>query len=233
MSINLDGIWRRGLDVLSTVLDSVKKTITASTGDSVGEETISPNAEWWQHVGFASRPSKPTKGRPSAQVVQLIGSDVDCVIASRDTRFLDIYGNLGHGETCVFATGETGTGQARALLKGDGSINLYTRVGNTSAGAGMVVQVTPSDDSIRITNGAGYGLIINGDGVTLTAGDAALTLNASAGTFSLVGTGQCVIDGSPLVACQGPTPPVVGINSCVIGPTGVAGRASTKFLVGA
>lgn len=222
-----DVIWERGLDVLATVVNTTTKTITAMLGSSAGEETESANAEWWQHVGFSSRPSNPTKGSASAQVITLKGTDVDAAIASRDIRGQAIYGNLGPGETCVYATGANGTGQARVLLKTDGSINLYTRAGNTSSGNGMAIMLTPSNDSFSLTTGAGMAIVATADGLKLTAGDASLSLNAD-GTIKLVGKGQVQVDGSTVVIGSVAVPVV---SAALKGPTGVAGVASLKVLV--
>lgn len=120
----LSSVFQVGLDILSTVRDAVTKTILANLGDVVSEQSESDEAEWWQHVGFASRPSAPNKlGRTAAQCVALRTGGRDAVIASRDLRGQALAGNLQPGETCIYAAGETGTAQARVLLKKDGSIN--------------------------------------------------------------------------------------------------------------
>lgn len=229
MDLDLGNIWQRGLDVLNTVVDSTTKVITAMLGDSTNEETTSANAEWWQHVGFASRPSKPTKGSASAQCVVLKASDVDAVIASRDVRGEAIKGNLSYGETCIYASGEDGTSQGRILLKTDGSVNLYTRVGNTDGGAGMVIMLTPSTNTISLVNGLGYGIIIDADGVKITAGGSGsgLTLNAN-GSVKLIGTGQTQIDGSTVLLGSVAVPVV---NAALHGPTGISGAPSLKVLI--
>lgn len=220
-------LWKRGLDVLNTVVDATTKTITAMLGDAVGEETSSANAEWWQHVGFASRPSKPTKGQPSAQVVTLTASDEDAVIASRDVRGQVIYGALSHGETCIYASGEDGASQGRVLLKTDGSINVYTRAGNTSGGAGMAIMVTPATNTISLVNGLGFGIIISEVGLKFTAGDSAISLNAD-GSIKITAKGQAQIDGATVVLGSIAIPLV---NAALKGPTGIAGVASLKVLI--
>ena len=114
-----------GLDILKSVKSAATGLITAQTGDVVSSQVVSDNAEWWQHVGFCSRPAVPTAGSKAAQCVSVRRSDNDAIIASRDARGTSIYGNLADGETCVYACSSA----ARVLLKADGSANVYTLTG--------------------------------------------------------------------------------------------------------
>lgn len=223
----ISGLVHVGLDILTTTVNSATKRILAQTGDVVKDATDSDGAEWWQHVGFASRPPKPQAGKQAAQAVVLKTSDRDVAIGSVDQRGLALYGNLDHGESCLYAAGEDGEAQARVLLKKDGSINLYTRKGNTSSGAGMVVQIDAMNGAIRLINDKGYGIIIDADGVKITSGNAALTLTGG-GDATLVGKGKTQVDGSGVVIGSLAVP---GVNSALTGVTGVAGKASLKVLI--
>lgn len=223
----LSGIVEVGLDILTTTVNASTKRILAQTGDVVADATETDGAEWWQHVGFASRPPKPQAGKQAAQAVVLKTSDRDVVIGSVDQRGLDLYGNLDHGESCLYAAGEDGEAQARILLKKDGSISLYTRKGNTKTGAGMIVQVDAMNGAIRLLNDKGYGIIIDADGVKITSGNAALVLTG-AGDATLVGKGKTQVDGSGVVIGSIAVP---GVNSALTGVTGVAGKASLKVLI--
>jgi len=215
------------MDILSTVRDTVTKTILANLGDIATEQSESDEAEWWQHVGLASRPSKANKiGHVAAQCVTLRTGGRDAVIASRDLRGQALAGNLQPGETCIYASGETGTAQARILLKADGSINLYTREGNTESGGGMAIMLTPSSDTISVVNSAGFGLVIDGNGVKLTAGGSGLSL-ASDGTTKLVGTGMTQVDGATILLGSQAVP---GVNAVLTGPVGMTGKPSLKVL---
>lgn len=138
---SLSGIVDVGLDVLNTTVDNSTQRILAQTGDVVGETTDTDGVEWWQHTGFASRPSKVEAGKKAAQGVVLKTSDRDVCVASIDGRGLDLYGNLNYGETCLYAAGETGTAQARVILKQDGSISLFTTDTNTSEGQSVYFRV--------------------------------------------------------------------------------------------
>lgn len=222
----ISGIVHVGLDILTTTVNAATKRILAQTGDVVKDATDTDGAEWWQHIGFASRPPKPQAGKQAAQAVVLKTSDRDVVIGSVDQRGLTLYGNLDHGETCLYAAGEGGEGQARVLLKKDGSINLYTRKGNTSSGAGMIVQVDATNGAIRLINDKGYGIIIDSDGVKITSGGAALTLAGN--NAQLIAKGKAQVDGSGIVIGSAA---IVGANSALTGVTGVAGKASLKVLI--
>lgn len=220
----LRGLIQAGFDVLTTTVSAKTKKILAQLGSVRGETTDSDAAEWWQHVGFASRPSKPIAKTSAAQTIKVSAADRDLCVASQDLRGLELYGSLDFGETCLYAPGETGTAQARIVLKKDGSIHLYTRQGNTSTGGGMVVQVDAANDAIRLLNSQGYGLIIDGDGITLTTGTGALTI-ASSGNVKLVGTGTAQLDGTSVTLGSIAAP---GVNSVCVGPAGIAGVGSTK-----
>ncbi len=224
---DLRGLIQAGFDVLTTTVDKATKKITAQLGSVVGKTTDTDNAEWWQHYGIASRPPKPKAGKEAAQAVVLRMGDHDIVIASQDMRGLELYGALDHGEVCLYSAGDDGNGQARVLLKKDGSVSLFTKQGNAAGGTGMLIQLDAAGNAIRLLNANGHGIIVDADGIKLTAGNAALTLTA-AGDASLVGKGSTQIDGSGVVIGSMAVP---GVNSALTGVTGVAGKASLKVLI--
>lgn len=223
---SISGLVHVGLDILTTFVNATTKRILVQTGDVVKDATEADGTEWWQHVGFASRPPKPQAGKQAAQAVVCKTSDRDVAVASVDQRGLALYGNLDHGETCIYAAGEDGEAQARALFKKNGSISLYTRVGNSPTGAGMIFQLDAENDAIRMTNGKGYGIIIDTNGIRATTGGtkAALTLGSD-GSCSLIGTGQCQCDGSKVILGAVAAP---GVNAVCVGPAGIAAAGSTK-----
>lgn len=223
---DLVGIIQAGFDILTTRVDQTTKKITAQLGSVVAQKVDTDAAEWWQAYGLATRPPKPEAGKQAAQAVVLRAGDYDICIASQDLRGLELYGTLDHGEVCLYSAGEDGNGQARVLLKKDGSVSLYTRKGNTKDGTGMLVQLDAANGAARVLNDKGYGLIVDADGVTLTAGNAALTLSGD-GKASLVGTGQTQVDGSTIVLGSIAAPVV---NSVLVGATGLVGVASAKVL---
>lgn len=207
--------------MLNTSLDPTTKVVKLVLGDAVsGENDADGAVEMWGPPGIISMPAPPTSGAPSCQTIVLKRGDHDIVIALRDTRAAQIYGNLKAGETAVFAT----VGQARGLFKADGSINFYTTVNNQPGGNALAVSITPSTDTISAVNSKGYGFIINDNGVTLSAGAASLTLNSN-GSVSLVGTASTQIDGGNIILGSVAIPVT---NSVLVGVTGVAGVPSTK-----
>lgn len=138
---SLSGLVHIGLDILTTSVSDATNRILLQTGDVVRNATDSEQVEHWQHIGFVSRASKPEAGKKAAQAIVLKTSGRDAAIASVDQRGLALYGNLGHGETGLYAAGEDGNAQARVILKGDGSVNLYTTDTNTDEGQAVYFRV--------------------------------------------------------------------------------------------
>ena len=128
-----------GANILNTVTDPVTGTILAQTGSVNEEYSASDNAEWWQHVGFASRPAFPVAKSSAAECIAVRCSDRDRIIATRDVRGQAIYGNLADGECCVYAP----IGQARILLKVDGSVSIVTTSDNTATGNTLKRSLSP------------------------------------------------------------------------------------------
>lgn len=228
MAAPLSAIWDRGLDILNSLRDATTNTMRVFLGDAVVGGRESDAAELWQHIGFASRPPKAEKGKPEgAPQALLLRGARDAVIATRDPRGQKLAGELDYGETCVYGPGETGTAQGRMVIKKTGTVALYTRAGNTESGGGMTVLLDPATDSVSIVNSKGYGLVINGDGVTLTAGDSALTLKSS-GDCSLVGKQKTQVDGASIVLGSVALPVV---SAVLKGPAGILGTPALKVLV--
>jgi hypothetical protein len=135
-----------GADVLGTTQNE-QGTILAQTGDVVGEEAHSDGAEWWQHIGFASRPAKAKAGESACQAVTLEQGSNDVCIASRDIRGAALYGRLGEGETCVYAGGPDNTGRCTATFTNDGAataIALVADVIKLGAGAADAIALAPA-----------------------------------------------------------------------------------------
>ncbi len=128
-----------GKDILVTTLNSVTNMVTAQLGDSTSQHAETDNNEWWQHVGFVSRPAKPTQGGASCQGLCLKANDHDIIFATRDTRGSSIVGNLADGEACMYAPGA----QGRVLLKINGSVILLTTDSNTATGNTMFAGLSP------------------------------------------------------------------------------------------
>jgi phage gp45-like len=140
-----------GLDILNTALGKATNLIKAQLGDSVKQVGAADDAEWWQHVGFVSRPSVASPGKTSAQCVVFPRGDHWAVIASRDDRCASIYGQIGDGETAIFSS----TGKGMVLLKADGSIVA-------TAGAGGASVTMGADGTVKI-GGASPVALARGD----------------------------------------------------------------------
>ncbi len=210
----ISGLVHIGLDVLSTAVNKVTKKILAQTGDAVNQDTDANAVEWWQHVGFASRPAKPVPGKTAAQCVVLKTSDRDAAIASQDLRGLELYGNLDHGEFCVYAAGEDGNAQGRVLGKKDGSISIYTTLGNTKGGTGMGIFVNP-DGSITAVSPTGASVQLDADGgARMFNASGAVQVKAD-GTVKISSTAKVNIS-APTVTIGGPTALPVALAPSVL-----------------
>ena len=203
-------LFEVGKDILATYLDKATNVILAQIGDSTQSVPDSDAAEWWQHTGFASRPAKPTPGNASCQGIHYKRGDRDCIIATRDTRSAQIYGNLKDGETAVFAS----TGAARVLFKDNGAVVAYTTNDNTEDGTGISVYIGP--DKIQIMNSYGS-ITIDSTGISLSSGTAALTLGQD-GAAHLLGQ-TAAVTGSG-----------VSISGSVA--TSIGGAPNSKTLIG-
>lgn len=194
---DLKSLIQVGYDILSTTVNKTTKKILVQLGNVFKETTDTDNAEWWQHVGFASRPPKPEAKKRAAQAVVFKAGDHDIILASQDLRGLELYGNLSDGETCLYAPGEDGNAQARILLKKDGSINLFTKQGNVASGKGMGIFVNV-DGSVSVVSHSGAAMLIGSDGsIKLFNGSAGIQLTAG-GDVKING-GKVSISGASIV----------------------------------
>lgn len=143
-----------GIDILNTTLGATPSsptgTIVAQTGDAIRGTVACNQADYWQQVGFASRPS-PAGTAPgilagtgmACQALAFRCSDRDVIFATKDYRCNQVYGNIAPGETAVFAGGEQGLGQAVSTWNDDGSITHFTTDTNTAAGNAVYERVHP------------------------------------------------------------------------------------------
>lgn len=222
-----DGI-RVGVDILATRLSDKTKRVIARIGDAFTGVTESDNAEVWQHVGLVSRPPKPVAGKQAAQGVSIQMGDREVIIASCDTRGLDLLGNLRDGETSIYAAGGDGNSQGRILLKDDGSISIFTRDGNTADGKGIMFRVG-ADGSFSFVSPLGA-MTLDSSGWMLTAGGKSVLKLGASGSVKLQGNGLCEVAGK--ITCVGtnctPTPASYAIH----GPTGMLGVPSKSVFIG-
>jgi hypothetical protein len=223
----MDSFIIPAVNILNVNLGSLNNSVEVQCGDTQAEEVETFGAQWIQQTGFCSLPPNAVAGGAAAEGMLFKDSNRDYLFASRDVASQENYGLLNPGETCIYAAGPDGKSQARILLKADNSINLYTAA--SAGGSSMGLFINPASDTISLINGKGYGLIISDDGISLTMGGTVCALQLdSSGNISLIGTGQTQIDGSGIVLGS---IAVTGVNSALIGPTGLAGVASLKVLI--
>ena len=215
-----------GVDILSSAIDKVTKTILVQTGSVTESIPRSDNAELWQQCGFASLPANPIGGTSAAQGIAIRCSDRDRVIATRDTRGQAIYGSLSPGETCVYAGGPDGKAQGRALFKANGSVTLYTAQGNVAGGPSVTVQLNATDGSIAAANQYGA-LSLGPNGFQIAMKGGAGFMMDLAGNVSLVGGlgGSAVVNASAVSIGANATLP-----ACV-GPAGISAIGSTSVKI--
>lgn len=221
-----DGI-RVGIDVLGTKVSEKTKRVLAKIGDVFTGVADSDNVEWWQHVGFVSRPPLPANSKDAAQAVVIQSGDRDVAVASCDLRGLELAGNIQPGETCVYASGSDGAAQPRLLMKGSGTVSLFTRDGNVASGQAVAIQAN-ADSTIGIVSKYGA-IMIDANGITLSSGRAALVLGAD-GSIRLQGNGLCEIAGK--ITCIGRNVLPLPTNTALVGATGPAGVPSTNVYIG-
>lgn len=200
-----------GIGILRTFIADTK-AIMAQTGDAATGEVEADNVTWMQHVGLISRPPKPVAGKQSAEAVSLRFHDHDVIVASRDLRGLELAGQLGEGETCIYAAGPDGQGQARLLVKGDGAIAMYALKGNAPGGDSVTMQLLPSgeihlagpfgglsitDGKVTMMTGAGAGVQLDASGVSLLG--QTIVANGSVVLGDATATGV-VTQGAPVMA---------------------------------
>jgi hypothetical protein len=173
-----------GFDVMVATIDATTGIITAQIGDAVSGVVDSNNAEVWQNWGFASLPTPPIGGASGAQGIAIKRHTGDLIIAGRDPRTGQIWGNLKPGEVVVFASGADGKAQGRVLIKQDGSVTLYTTDSNTASGNAMMVRLSPPNTA----GGGGFEVAVPGaslklgpSGFHVTAGTAQLSMGSIQG----------------------------------------------------
>jgi len=201
-SPSIGGIFRIGVDVLRTTVSAKTKAVLAqigdttdtgqADGDAVAGLTETDDVEWWQHVGYVSRPSKADAGVQSCQALVIRDSKNDVCFSSRDLRGLELAGSLREGETCVYGPGADGKAQGRMLIKDNGNVTLYTTKGNTATGTSVTIQcnadgtiylasefgaLSIDSSAVKIAHVSGAGAQIDSSGVALLG--KSLALNGS------------------------------------------------------
>ena len=216
-----------GKDILSAAVDKVTNVILCQVGNATDSTADSDSAELWGPPGYYAVPAAPTAGQPSCQSITLKQSDHDIIVGTRDTRDSKIYGNLKPGDRCIAAGFP---GQARVLVKETGPVVLMTTSNNTSSGTSITLDLSPNGFHVSTPWG---GIVLDATGITLTTGQAALTLSPTGdaklvGQTALVQGSIAAIAGTVMTTVgnvpPGSTPATAG--ALHLGPTGPAPSAT-------
>ena len=192
---NISSLFDIGASILGSTLNTKTGTITVQTGDAINSEVHSDGAEWWQHIGFASRAAKSIPGKSSCQSIAITQSRRDICIASRDIRGNTIYGNLKEGETAIYAAGPSNIGTGRTMYKDDGTLASITHLVqevNSVDGNPILMQLS-SDAKINIANSTYGAISLDTEGIHI----------ASMGKLDLGCTGALGLVGATLALNAG------------------------------
>lgn len=149
----LDDVFTIGTSVMCTEL-AANGVITAQLGDVVSSQVIgAATNEVWGPYGYYARPSKPDVGSAACQAITINGGDRDIVIAARDLRQAEIYGNLSDGEVCIAAGGADAKAMGRFLIKADGSLVRSTTDNNTHDGISIYDKLGPKGWELQSSYG--------------------------------------------------------------------------------
>lgn len=175
---SLAAAFQIGVDVLRAVRSAKTKAVLFQTGSVTGDTVDADNVESWQHFGIVSMPGEASAGKEAPQIIAFRRGDRDVAVAGRDTRGLELAANLKPGETCIYAAGKDGTGQARMLMKQNGAIAFYTTKDNAEGGDGITFSINP-DGSFCMMSPLGGISIIESKITVLSATGSGVELSAS------------------------------------------------------
>lgn len=198
------------LNILNVALADDNNSVEVQMGDVFSQDVESFTAQWVQHSGFCSLPPNAVPGKTASEGMLLKGTNRDFVFASRDVASQANYGNLKPGESCIYAAGPDGTGQARVMAKADGTVNLYTTDTNKNDGNGVYFQVAPNGFYMMAPWGK---FVFDATGLHIThSSGAAFHLGAislpgplsSLGTFARLTAATTTIESSGVMLGAGP-----------------------------
>lgn len=173
-----------------TIPGNSVNSIQLTLGNVTTGETYVNNALLYSPPGLLSMPLGPGSYDSSGtftpsntsiagcQSIAYFKDDSWIVFGTRDTRNQYIAGSLNPGETCLYSQ----AGGGKILLTKDGAVTASSSTSNSSNP--LSIAITPSNDTINLTNSLGYGININSSGITLTVGSNSITLDSS-GNFSV------------------------------------------------
>jgi len=216
-------------DVLET--EATDGEIRAKVGNAADGVGYFADAPFYSTDGFISRPNQPDANGDSCQALYIQDGNGRIILGTRDNRYADKVGTLDDGDRAIVTKGE-----ARLLVKrATDAVVIMTK--DKTTGKTMLQSLSGDAGEFQVFVGNCW-LRITNDSISMSAGDGVksslLMINAN-GIHMLGGSFNCGMAGGhfgyivpPIAGAPGIQPPL-GVNSVVIGPTGLAGVASTKW----
>lgn len=184
--------------------------------------------------GYIGKPNAPSSNGDACQALYIVDGDGRIVVATRDNRYADKVGEMAPGDRAIVTDGE-----ARVLIKReDDAVHIMSK--NQVASKTMMWSMHGADGTIQVYNGGGCWIEMKGSVLTIGSSDGSstTTLMVTPNGVQINGPNfMCCTAGGHLGLVAPPTPgfpgapPVVGANSIVMGPTGMAGVGSAKWTV--
>lgn len=209
--------------LLSKVVDG---EVRVNLGDLAGDaEGVGSDVAMWGLPGFYSVPDLPDAATGAAQALYLVDGQAKRVIAARDNRQAPKAGTAPPG-----ARGITTRGEARVMLNPDeDAVTAYTANQEDDDASQMI--------DLRGKNGVT--LILNGGCMIRQKTDELAIAIVDGPTFLMDGDGFQFSGKKFVVLCStvtlglnpGGVPPPPGLNSAIVGTTGMSGIPSSSVTI--
>jgi len=218
-------------DVLSSEVEGGE--VRVDLGDNRDGETLTEGAQYWGVDGFYSMPATPDEAG-CAQALFMVDGNARRCIGSRDMRTVNKYGSLQPGDRAIISTGD-----ARFVLKNEAnSLTMYTEMGPEGDRNAVMVDIRgdSAGGTVIIKCGAGaFTMKQPAPGVpaeiTIGNGLGGISID-SAGGVKINGTSLRLSGGIVLIGGLSGEAPLPGVNSALVGATGVTGVPSTSVFIG-
>ncbi len=208
-------------DILDTSVDSGE--VRCSLGYADGEVGIGSEVPIYGIGTILARPADATNGEAAMAIYTQSGNQKH-VFAWRDNRYSEKAGSLSPGDTAIVCTQD-----ARIFVKDSTSAAVMYSVNQTSDDS-MILEVNGQEGEIRIVNGKSA-IVITKDKITITNGKTTLLFDDD-GLFGYGAHCGLNFNGGNLGTLVADAPPIPGVMSLLLGPTGMAGVPSLKWTIG-
>lgn len=210
-------------DVTASSMES--GDVRVNVGSAITNEGEGSDGPWWANGdGFVSRPNGPGADGACKALFLRHGNKKIC-IASRDGRYSSKAGELQPGDRAIVSRGE-----ARFLLKAENdSVTLYT-ANQQDDDSSMMITAVGETGTILIANGGAY-IEMKKDKIVMSAGKAMLVLDGLTGAASFFASHFAANAKSGNLGVVGAIPPPTGVNSILVGATGMAGIPSAFWTI--